>query len=136
MNANLARSRPDDEPPLHKCGRALAAGLASLSVGQVQLSLPKFAFQTSLELAPLLASMGMPDRFGRTKANLSGMDGARDLYVGAVVQQPTVQVDESGTVATAATSASGASLSRSISPSSFSSATGKAGMPLRLLNFV
>jgi len=36
-------------------------------------------------------------------ANLSGMDGATDLYITAVVHEATVEVDESGTIATAAT---------------------------------
>jgi len=76
------------------------AFLSVLSTGQ----LPKFKFQTRLELTPLLAGMGMPDLFDPTKANLSNMDGAMDLSVDTVVQQATVEVDESGTVATAVTS--------------------------------
>lgn len=83
---------------------SLAAALASLDVQQVVLSLPKFAFQTRLELAPLLAGMGMPDLFDPAKADLSGMDGSMDLSVSTVVQEATVEVDESGTIATAATS--------------------------------
>jgi serpin B len=75
------------------------------SFQQSQVQLPKFAFQTRLELATLLAGMGMPDLFDPTKANLSGMDGAMDLSVDTVVQQATVEVNESGTIATAATSA-------------------------------
>ncbi len=86
---------------------SLSTGIASLTFGQVQLSVPKFAFQTRIELGPLLAGIGMPDLFDATKANLSGMDGSMDLYVSDAVQQATVEVDESGTVATAATSVSG-----------------------------
>jgi serpin B len=86
---------------------SLSAGIGSLSSEQVQLSVPKFAFQTRLELAPLLGAMGMPDLFDPTNANLSGIDGMTDLYVSDVVQQATVEVDESGTVATAATSVQG-----------------------------
>jgi serpin B len=94
---------------------SLAAGLASLSVEQTDVLLPKFAFKTRLELSPLLAGMGMPDLFDPAKADLSAMDGAKDLSIGAVVHQATVEVDESGTVATAATSAS-ATTSVAISP--------------------
>jgi serpin B len=87
-------------------GDSLTAALSSIAPAQqVELLLPKFSFQTRLELAPLLAAMGMPDLFDPTKANLSGMDGAEDLSVDDVVQVATVEVDESGTVATAATSA-------------------------------
>jgi serpin B len=72
---------------------------------QTNLYLPKFAFKTRLVLTSLLAGMGMPDLFDPNKANLSGMDGQTDLSVDTVVQQATVEVDESGTVATAATAA-------------------------------
>ena len=85
---------------------SLAAALASLRpVAQAELLLPKFSFKTRLELSPVLAGMGMPDLFDVGTANLSGMDGAMDLSVSSVVHQATVEVDESGTVATAATSA-------------------------------
>ena len=97
---------------------SLGAALGSLQNGaaQAELLLPKFSFKTRLELAPLLSQMGMPDLFDPAKADLSGMDGTKDLSVGAVVQQATVEVDESGTVATAATSASGDTSSFSSAP--------------------
>jgi serpin B len=72
----------------------------------VELQLPKFSFATHVELAPVLAKMGMVDAFDPNAADLSGMDGAHDLFLGAVVHQATIEVDESGTVATAATSGS------------------------------
>lgn len=71
---------------------------------QTVVLLPKFAFQTRLELATLLGGLGMSDLFNPQAANLSGMDGAMDLSVDTVVQQATVEVDENGTVATAASS--------------------------------
>ena len=77
---------------------SLGAALGSLQKGaeQAELLLPKFSFKTRLELAPLLSQTGMPDLFDPAKADLSGMDGMKDLSVGAVVQQATVEVDESG----------------------------------------
>jgi len=84
----------------------LSAALAKLGPPQQQpIFLPKFSFSTRLALAPVLASMGMRDVFDPSKANLSGMDGKTDLYVGAVVHQALVQVDEQGTIAVAATAA-------------------------------
>jgi serpin B len=50
--------------------------------------------------------MGMTDAFDGNTANLSGMDGAMDLSIGAVVQQARVEVDEQGTVAAAGTGVS------------------------------
>ena len=84
---------------------SLATTIASLGPPepQTQMLLPKFSFTTRLALAPILGAMGMPDHFDPTKADLSGMDGAKDLYVSAVVQEALVEVDESGTVAAAAT---------------------------------
>jgi serpin B len=65
--------------------------------------LPKFSFSDRLNLVSLLAGMGMPDAFDPNSADLSGIDGARDLYVSFVVQQALVEVDEHGTIAAAAT---------------------------------
>jgi serpin B len=85
----------------------LNGALASVgSSTQVILDLPKFAFTTHLALVPILTAMGMTDVFDPTKANLSGMDGAMDLYVSTVVQEALVEVDEQGTVAAAATAVS------------------------------
>jgi serpin B len=86
---------------------SLAATVASLGSPQtgVQLYVPKFSFTTTLALVPILQGLGITDLFDPTRANLSGMDGAMDLYVATVVQQAIVEVDETGTVAAAATAA-------------------------------
>jgi len=68
--------------------------------------LPKFSFTTHVELASVLAGLGMTDVFQDGVANLSGMDGAMDLSVGAVVQEARIEVDEEGTVAAAGTGVS------------------------------
>ena len=83
---------------------ALVASLGSPE-GGVELLLPKFSFTTSLGLIPILQGLGVRDLFEPHVANLSGMDGGMDLFVSAVVQQAIVEVDESGTVAAAATAA-------------------------------
>jgi serpin B len=46
---------------------------------------------------------GVVDAFQGGKADLSGMDGPRDLAIAAVVPEATIEVDEHGTVASAAT---------------------------------
>jgi serpin B len=79
------------------------AMLRDLAPGQVALSMPRFEFDSSFELAQTLAAMGMPDAFVEGVADFSGMDGARRLFISDVVHQAFVSVDEAGTEAAAAT---------------------------------
>ncbi len=86
---------------------ALDAGLSSLGSPTATITyLPKFSFTTQLELATVLEGMGITDAFSTGQADFSGMDGAMDLSIGAVVQQAFIEVDETGTVAAAATAVS------------------------------
>jgi serpin B len=85
----------------------LSAALASLGAPQwFSVYLPRFSVTTRVELASVLEGMGMTDAFNSKTANLSGMDGAMDLSIGAVVQQAHIDVDEQGTVAAAGTGVS------------------------------
>jgi serpin B len=81
----------------------LASLLERLERQSVALSLPKFTYESSFNLNDTLAAMGMPDAFDRDRADFSGMDGKRDLFVGFVVHKALVRVDEEGTEAAAAT---------------------------------
>ena len=47
--------------------------------------------------------MGMPDAFLPGVADFSWMDGALDLFIGKVIHQASITVDEAGTEAAAAT---------------------------------
>jgi serpin B len=89
----------------------LDAALASLgpTLTATVTYLPKFSFTTHVELASVLEGMGISDAFSPGVADFSGMDGAMDLSIGAVVQQAFVEVDETGTVAAAATAVSACS---------------------------
>lgn len=78
---------------------AIASGL---NTTLVQLALPRFTIQTSLNLATDLQALGMVDAF-TPQADFSGIDGAKDLSVETVVQKAFIAVDESGTEAAAAT---------------------------------
>jgi serpin B len=95
--------------PLSNLEATLTPALLNTALGSLgssfpqTIELPKFSFGDRIQLAPVLAGMGMPSVFDPSSADLSGMDGAKDLYVKFVVQQALVEVDEQGTVAAAAT---------------------------------
>ncbi len=71
---------------------------------EVDLSMPKFTVESSFGLKDTLSEMGMPDAFEPGIADLSGMDGTKDLYISAVEHKAFIDVDENGTEAAAATS--------------------------------
>ncbi len=70
---------------------------------EVVLTMPKFEFESSFSLKDILTEMGMPVAFDPNKADFSGMDGNKDLYITDVIHKAFVSVDEAGTEAAAAT---------------------------------
>ncbi|XP_030271833.1 alpha-1-antitrypsin-like protein CM55-ST [Sparus aurata] len=66
------------------------------------LYVPKFSIKTSYSLKDVLAGMGMTDMFG-DRADLSGIAEGQKLAVSEVVHQATLDVDEAGATAAAAT---------------------------------
>ncbi len=74
-----------------------------LQGSEVTLSMPKFKYESSTSLGDILKKMGMSDAFDPTKADLSGMDGTRSLFISDVLHKAYVSVDEKGTEAAAAT---------------------------------
>ena len=77
--------------------------LLQSSSAMVDLSMPKFQAESSLGLADTLAALGMPDAFDAQKADFSGMTGKPELMIGSVLHQATIDVNEEGTEAAAAT---------------------------------
>lgn len=69
------------------------------------LVMPRFRFASDFPLNDALSALGMSDAFGEA-ADFSGIDGARDLSVQAVIHKAMIDVDESGTTAAAATGGS------------------------------
>lgn len=70
---------------------------------EVLVHLPKFKLEEDYELNEPLAKMGMADVFCGPKADLSGMNGERGLFLSTVVHKAFVEVNEEGTEAAAAT---------------------------------
>ncbi|XP_014869815.1 uncharacterized protein LOC106934436 [Poecilia latipinna] len=63
---------------------------------------PKFSIKTSYNLKDVLTEMGMADMFG-DRADLGGITEEQKLAVSEVVHQATLDVDETGATAAAAT---------------------------------
>jgi serpin B len=93
----------------------VAAILADLSGRQVDLTLPRFEFESQVNLNDALAALGMTDAF-RGDADFSGMTGARDLFISAILHKAFVSVDEAGTEAAAATAVVMEALSMPVDP--------------------
>jgi serpin B len=73
--------------------------------GGADLYLPRFKFSTEIALNDTLSTLGMPLAFSDA-ADFSGIDGARDLSLQAVIHNAIIAVDEKGTTAAAATGGS------------------------------
>ncbi|MEN7972590.1 MAG: serpin family protein [Verrucomicrobiota bacterium] len=94
----LLSNKPGDFPSLD------SETLSNLQFNEMEVlvQLPKFKLESEFRLGDMLAAMGMPLAFS-DKADFSGMDGSRELYIGAVVHKAFVEVNEEGTEAAAAT---------------------------------
>ena len=81
----------------------LQASLKKMSNVNVNLSMPKFKLEDQFSLNNMLSTLGMKDVFIKGKADLSGMDGSKELYVSNVLHKSFIEVNEKGTEAAAAT---------------------------------
>lgn len=88
---------------------ALPGWIAKLDTAQaseVQVKFPKFKIADRLDLSPLLQALGLKTAFDPLKADFTAMADAapdRPLYLGKVIHQTELDVDEAGTVAVAGT---------------------------------
>jgi serpin B len=68
----------------------------------VTLAMPRWEFDSKLDLKALLAGMGMTQPFG-DEADFSGIYDGGELFISDAAHQGTITVDEQGTEAAAAT---------------------------------
>ena len=87
-------------------GRQFDSLVAQFRPTAATLSVPKWQFTSEFALKEMLQAMGAQAAFDSATADLSGIDGERDLYVAGVYHKAFVSVDEKGTEAAAATGAS------------------------------
>jgi len=87
--------------------------IANLQMDEIAVQLPRFTLRERFDLTPVFEALGATDMFDVSRADLSGINGSRDLFVDAFVHEAWVSVDEIGTEAAAAT---GAALSRKSAP--------------------
>ena len=80
---------------------------ASLGV-DVRAKMPHFSYDCSIEMADVLAKMGMPRAFDSGAADFSalGVDTRGNLYISRVIQKTHIDLDNSGTRAAAVTAIS------------------------------
>ncbi|MEK7269556.1 MAG: serpin family protein [Planctomycetota bacterium] len=119
----LLPRRPDGLPGLDALltpGR-LAAIEKGMQGKDVEVFLPRFRIEPpTSRLEQALAALGMPDAFEPGKADFSGVNGKKpphpeSLFIHFIVQKASVDVDERGTEAAAAT-AIGLSAAESLEP--------------------
>ncbi len=99
---------PNDKNGLAKVEQAMndasiATWAKSLSSTQVAVKLPKFTMTSTFSLGDKLGALGMSRAFDAQRADFSGMDGTKELFIGEVLHKAFVAVDEKGTEAAAAT---------------------------------
>jgi serpin B len=75
----------------------------SLTHWDLQLEMPKFKYESEIQLRDTLSQIGMPDAFDPDYADFSGMIGTRELVIQEAYHKGFISVDEKGTEAVAAT---------------------------------
>lgn len=79
--------------------------VSSLSMGEVELTFPKFEFDCKISCKEIMRNLGMIDAFNPNKADFSNMVAPTDSipWIDEIYHQAFIAVDEEGTEAAAAT---------------------------------
>ncbi len=81
---------------------AVEGFVAALKGESLDLSMPAFETRTSADLSAALQALGLANAFGPA-ADFTGMNKDAELYIGGVIHEAFVKVNEAGTEAAAAT---------------------------------
>lgn len=76
-----------------------------LAKQKVNVHIPRITLDTSYGLVETCKHMGVHQAFDQNKADFSGIDGKRDLYIALINHKAALEVNEEGTEAAAATAA-------------------------------
>jgi serpin B len=82
---------------------SLSEILSGMSFERVDLEMPKFDFESSVDANDPLIVLGMGDAFDPDRADFSGITDEEALMITDVLHKATITVDEEGTEAAAAT---------------------------------
>jgi serpin B len=77
--------------------------ITGLKQGNIDLTMPKFQFESGFSLKGALSALGITEAFSPNTADFSGMTDSKELWLDDVTHKASVSVDENGTEATAAT---------------------------------
>jgi len=80
-----------------------ALDISKFDQRKVDLLLPKFKIESTMELKENLEDLGVTDAFSIKDADLSGISGTRDLFLSDAIHKAFIEVSEEGTEAAAAT---------------------------------
>ncbi len=80
----------------------IASWLAEAGVIKLDVTLPLFRVESKFQLKDVLQEMGLAESF-TPRADFSGINGEKDLFLQDVIHQAYVEVNEEGTEAAAAT---------------------------------
>ena len=80
-------------------GETLGKWMSQAKSRDVHVIIPKFGFDSTLELSEVLKATGVEDPFLPENADFSGMMGVKKLYLGRVSHKTLISVTEFGTEA-------------------------------------
>jgi serpin B len=81
----------------------IAEILEKMGSERINLEMPKFDFETTINANEALKALGMEVAFDPDRSDFKGMADVEDLHITDVLQKATITVDEEGTEAAAAT---------------------------------